>query len=214
MIGLQRLHMGHAILAALALTALLLAMRAWAALVAPVPAMPAIAPPQLTDRPLLARFDPFFRSGASGAELPVTALPFSLHGLRTDSATGRGSAIIAAGDGQQSVFSVGEEVGQGVTLVAIAVDHVVLDRGGTRETLWLDSAGAAAVGTFTPPDMRADTLDQLLPGQSSALQLPRGLSPEAEIDAMMARGNTAPPPDPLQPEQGEAMLPAAAPEPQ
>ncbi len=200
MVELNRLHLGHGVLALLALVAMLLGVRAWSALTAPLPQMPAIALPQLTDRPLLARFDPFFRSGGSGAELPVTALPFSLHGVRADSATGRGSAIIAAGDGQQSVYGVGDDVGQGVTLAVIAADHVVLDRGGVREALWLDSAGAAAVGTYVPP---------------ASPDTPPGPSPEAEIDAMMARGNAAPvPADPLQPEQGGAAdMPAVPPEP-
>ena len=55
-----------------------------------------------------------------------------LTNVRADSATGRGSAIIASGDGQQQVYAVGDTVGDGVTLAAIAADHVVFDRGGTR----------------------------------------------------------------------------------
>lgn len=191
-----RLHAGHAVVMALALVAVALAWRVWAALVAPVPEMPALAPPQLADRALLARFDPFFRMRGSATDLPVTALPYSLHGLRTDSATGRGSAIIAAGDGQQAVFSVGDSVGQGVTLVEIAVDHVVLDRGGVREALWLDNAGASGVATYSPAVPPTDAPP---------------LSPEAEIDAMVARTAAASQPEPAI--SGAAMMPAAPPEP-
>ena len=191
-----RLHAGHAILVALALVAMVLGWRARAALVAPVPEMPALAPPQLSDRALLARFDPFFRERSSATDLPVTALPFSLHGLRAESATGRGCAIIAAGDGQQAVFSVGDSVGQGVTLAEISVDHVVLDRGGVREALWLDTAGAAGVASYSPTAAPPDAPP---------------MSPEAEIDARVARSAAASQPD--QAISGAAMMPAAAPEP-
>jgi general secretion pathway protein C len=147
----SRLHPGHLVLAALLLVVAVLAWRAVGHALAPLPAAPAFAPPALADRALLARVDPFFPAAAgSGDSLPVTALPFSLHGVRADSATGRGSAIIATGDGQQQVFSVGDAVGDGVTLAAIAADHVVLDRGGTREALWLDTGGADSVQRFDP----------------------------------------------------------------
>ena len=147
----SRLHPGHLVLAALALACVVLAWRAVANALAPLPAAPGFAPPALADRALLARADPFFPAAAGSADnLPVTALPFSLHGVRADSATGRGSAIIATGDGQQQVYSVGDTVGDGVTLAAIAADHVVLDRGGTREALWLDTGGAETVQRFDP----------------------------------------------------------------
>lgn len=147
----RRLHPGHLILAALLLAAAVLAWRAVSLALAPLPAMPPFAPPALADRALLSRVDPFFPAAAASDEnLPVTALPFSLHGVRADSATGRGSAIIATGDGQQQVFAVGDTLTDGVTLAAIAADHVVLDRGGTREALWIDSGGAAPVQSFDP----------------------------------------------------------------
>jgi general secretion pathway protein C len=147
----RRLHPGHLLLAALLLAAAVLAWRAVSLALAPLPAMPPFAPPALADRALLSRVDPFFPAAARTDEnLPVTALPFSLHGVRADSATGRGSAIIATGDGQQQVFAVGDTLTDGVTLAAIAADHVVLDRGGTREALWLDSGGGAPVQSFDP----------------------------------------------------------------
>lgn len=146
-----RLHAGHLILGLLALACALLGWRAVTALREPIASVPPFSAPPMADRALLARFDPFFpvRAG-SGEGLPVTALPFSLHGVRADSATGRGSAIIASGDGQQLVYSVGDNVADGVTLAAIAGDHVVLDRGGTREALWLDSSSGEAVQRFEP----------------------------------------------------------------
>jgi general secretion pathway protein C len=175
----SRLHPGHLILAALLLAVAVLAWRAVAIALAPLPAAPAFAPPALADRALLSRVDPFFPAAAgSGDSLPVTALPFSLHGVRADSATGRGSAIIAMGDGQQQVYSVGDTVGDGVTLAAIAADHVVLDRGGTREALWLDTGGTEAVQRFEPASAAGA---QQPPPFGGAAPPPQGAaSPEAD----------------------------------
>jgi general secretion pathway protein C len=164
------LHPGHLLLLALFLACGVLGWRAVSVARQPLATPPPFSAPPMADRALLSRFDPFFPARAGGGEsLPVTALPFSLHGVRADSATGRGSAIIASGDGQQMVYAVGDSVGDGVTLVAIAADHVVLERGGTREALWLDSAGGDAVQRYDPtatepmpppppdPDAIADT---------------------------------------------------------
>lgn len=148
---IRHLHLGHLLLGAMALASLLLGLRAVQALREPLPVPPPFTAPPMADRALLARLDPFFPvRAAAGGDLPVTALPLSLHGVRADTASGRGSAIIAAGDGTQKVYAVGETVADGVTLAAIAEDHVVLDRGGTRESLWLDSAGGEAVQRFDP----------------------------------------------------------------
>lgn len=160
-----RLHAGHALLVLLAALALLFGWRAWNAATAPLPAMPAVGAPWMTDLALLARFDPFFRTAASGGDLPVTALPFSLHGLRLDGATGRGSAIIALADGQQAVYSVGDTLADGVTLAAIALDHVELTRNGKREALWIDSGGSSQPESFTPAQAPATA--------------PQGAEPEA-----------------------------------
>lgn len=154
--ALDKLNPGHLILAALLLAAAFLGWRAVTFATAPLPPTPAFAPPALADRGLLSRVDPFFPAlNQAAAELPVTALPFSLHGVRADSATGRGSAILATGDGQQKVYAVGDTIADGVTLAAIATDHVVLDRSGTREALWIDSGSEASVQRFDPAQQSA-----------------------------------------------------------
>ena len=61
----------------------------------------------------LGSFDPFFRLTQGGGPVVVTALNLTLHGVREDRATGRGSAIIALPDGRQLSFSFGD-----VTLAA------------------------------------------------------------------------------------------------
>jgi len=101
----------------------------------------------VADPALLTRFDPFFREGTASRLLTVTALPLKLFGTRLDQAIGRGSAIIAAPDGRQSSYGVGDEIVPGVRLRAVAFDHVTIDRGGVAEQLFLDqSVAAPAIG--------------------------------------------------------------------
>ncbi|HEX8486280.1 type II secretion system protein N [Sphingomonas sp.] len=94
----------------------------------------------------LTGFDPFFRLGATAGPAVVTSLQLTLYGIRVDEASGRGSAILAGADGLQRSIAVGEEIQPGVTLKAVAFDHVTIDRGGTAEDLFLDQSGGA-----TPP---------------------------------------------------------------
>ncbi|MDZ3832786.1 MAG: type II secretion system protein N [Sphingopyxis sp.] len=99
-------------------------------------------------RALFVGLDPFFRGAAqSAANANVTALGLTLFGINLNEATGGGSAIIAADDGVQSSYAVGDEIAPGVTLAGIAFDHVLLDRGGARESLFLDQSGEAPVAT-------------------------------------------------------------------
>ncbi|MGZ8305335.1 MAG: type II secretion system protein N, partial [Allosphingosinicella sp.] len=63
----------------------------------------------------LGGFDPFFRLSGAAGPVTVTSLNLKLFGIRQDQASGRGSAIIAASDGQQRSVGVGEEIEPGVT---------------------------------------------------------------------------------------------------
>ncbi|MET0365074.1 MAG: type II secretion system protein N [Sphingobium sp.] len=113
---------------------------------------PATLPPEARGA-LFRSFDPF-TGGASGdaPNAQVTGLALQLFGTRINEGSGQGSAIIATPDGLQSSFIVGDEVMPGVTLKQIAYDHVVLDRGGAAETLFLDqSAGGVPAGTEGGP---------------------------------------------------------------
>ncbi|WP_033075603.1 type II secretion system protein N [Sphingopyxis sp. MWB1] len=111
------------------------------------PATAQIASPS-ERRALFTALDPFFRSGPSGpASANVTALGLTLFGVNMNEATGGGSAIIAGEDEVQNSYAVGDEVAPGVRLVGVAFDHVLLDRGGVRETLFLDQSGEAPVAT-------------------------------------------------------------------
>lgn len=93
---------------------------------------------------LLNGFDPFFRLGAQAGPAVVTSLQLTLFGTRVDEAMGRGSAILAGPDGVQRSIAVGEEVQPGVTLKAVAFDHVTISRGGAAEDLFLDQSKSVA----------------------------------------------------------------------
>ena len=139
-------------------------------------------------RALFVSFDPFFRAGGQGpASATVTALGLTLFGVNMNEATGGGSAIIAGEDGVQSSYAVGDEIAPGVKLVGVAFDHVLLDRGGARESLFLDQSGSAesatpatplpaptVVGAPADPNAAAGELSQ------SALKSGIGVTPRAE----------------------------------
>lgn len=96
-------------------------------------------------------FDPFFRNDATATAANVTSLSLTLFGIRANESSGSGSAIIAGEDGIQNSYGVGDEVAPGVILDSVAFDHVILSRGGVKESLYLDqSVPAETVGT-TPP---------------------------------------------------------------
>ncbi|WP_257543691.1 type II secretion system protein N [Sphingopyxis sp. DBS4] len=103
-------------------------------------------------RALFSSIDPFFRTAQQGpANATVTALGLTLFGVNLNEATGGGSAIIAGEDGVQTSYAVGEEIAPGVKLVGVAFDHVLLDRGGARESLFLDQSGEAPVANPALP---------------------------------------------------------------
>ena len=90
---------------------------------------------------LFSGFDPFYRTdSAAPTTQNVTALSLVLFGVRANQSSGGGAAIIAGEDGIQNSYAVGEEVAPGVTLDSVAFDHVILSRGGVKESLYLDQS--------------------------------------------------------------------------
>lgn len=142
---------------------------------------------------LFARFDPFFRSGAGTGPVAVTSLALKLYGIRLNEASGLGSAIIATPDGVQSSIAVGGEITPGVKLKGVAIDHVIIDRGGAEETLYLDQSTAAPVAS---------------PTAASGNTIPAGSSPAA----YNAPAVPVTPPNPNAPsvQTGTAPVPPAA----
>jgi general secretion pathway protein C len=134
---------------------------------------------------LFGAFDPFFRDESPvQATAQVTSLSLQLFGTRINEGSGQGSAIIAGPDGVQSSFAVGDEVMPGVTLKEVAFDHVVIDRGGTAETLYLDQSGGTRV-VETPASATAPT--QI--GQQGPVN-----APGSYLSSAPGAGKGAPPP--------------------
>lgn len=141
--------------------------------------------PMAERKSLFSSFDPFFRSAASGpSAATVTSLGLSLFGINLNEATGGGSAIIAGEDGVQNSFAIGDEVAAGVTLSGLAFDHVILDRGGVQESLFMDQSGgeetagvdAAVAG---PASKAAPSATPTAPPAAG----PAGVRPNGEISA-------------------------------
>lgn len=89
---------------------------------------------------VLAAVDPFFRSGAAAQAAPAAATDLQLFGTRLGSDGIPGSGILGRPDGDQRSYVVGEEIAPGVKLVAVHFDHVDLDRGGVRQSLYMPGA--------------------------------------------------------------------------
>lgn len=151
----------------LALVAVQLTRLLWA-IVTPVgpfgdwrPALPRQLSPEAQSA-LLSSIDPFHRAGAMQAAPAAAALPagLELFGTRAGSGGLPGSAIMGTAEEQKS-YLVGEEVAPGVKLAAVAFDHVVLDRGGSRQTVYMPGAeeGAAAPAAAGAPAALADAFD-------------------------------------------------------
>lgn len=122
---------------------------------------------------LFARFDPFFRTGPGAGPVAVTSLSLKLYGIRLNEASGQGSAIVATADGIQSSVVVGDEITPGVRLKAVAIDHIVIDRAGTDETLYLDqSQPAAPVGAPVGAPSLLPTAPTAVPAPPAAYNAP------------------------------------------
>lgn len=98
---------------------------------------------------LLATFDPFAAAvtAAPAAAAPVTGL--TLFGTRMSLGAAPGSAIIAATDGVQISFVVGDEVSPGLRLLSVGFDFVMLGSNGAEQRLAMEGAEeptAAPVG--------------------------------------------------------------------
>ncbi|MEW4468269.1 type II secretion system protein N [Parasphingorhabdus sp. JC815] len=94
---------------------------------------------------LFNNFDPFYRGAPTASVNIVTSLQLTLYGIRMNTGSGLGSAILAGPDGVQKSYPVGQEIMPGVTLYAVHFDHVVIDRGGIRESLYLDQSVPAKI---------------------------------------------------------------------
>jgi general secretion pathway protein C len=89
---------------------------------------------------------------AAAAPAPVavqeTRLDLTLRGIRRGATPDSGGAIIQTPDNRQRFFAAGHTILDGVTLEEVHVDHVLIDRRGVTESLYLrDDEGGASRAT-------------------------------------------------------------------
>lgn len=154
-LSLRRPSLRRVVEAALILLLLVQAGRLVWLFAAPTPQAVESRPLSEIDLGVLSRFDAFFRNGGGGAEAaPSDGGGLTLFGVRADGAGG-GSAIIGLADGRQVSVGAGEEVEPGLTLSAVAPDHVMLSRGGAPFRLdfpdMASGAASAAPATAAQP---------------------------------------------------------------
>ncbi|WP_164844064.1 type II secretion system protein N [Croceicoccus ponticola] len=150
---------------------------------------------------LMTGFDPFNRdvvavaSGPGATVAVITDLPLTLFGIRINTATGGGTAIVAGADGEQMVYRIGEDVMEGVTLSALAFDHVTLSRGGSSELLYLDqskpapTAAPASTDSVVPPAPAAPPPPPTSGLPAASLQQGIGFTPGRDGVAITAKGD-------------------------
>ncbi|RDV06330.1 PDZ domain-containing protein [Sphingorhabdus pulchriflava] len=131
---------------------------------------------------LFGGFDPFFRTEQVSADTEVvTSLPLTLFGIRTNEASGGGSAIIAGADGVQNSWSVGETIMPGATLHSVAFDHVVISNNGVLEKMYIDQSVPAE--NVTPNSIEPTpepTSEPAVKLNAQTLQQSVGLNPRNE----------------------------------
>lgn len=107
---------------------------------------------------ILASFDPFFRLEANQPQAAASTLPIQLFGIRVESGSIPGSAIVAGPDGVQKSVAVGEEIQPGVTLTGVAFDHITVSRGGADQDIFMaqgDGTPASPEALAAPPGVPA-----------------------------------------------------------
>ncbi|MEH6677421.1 type II secretion system protein N [Phenylobacterium sp.] len=95
---------------------------------------------------ILARFDPFFRLGGPSDAPVTTGSDLQLYGLRAGGASA--SAILGPPGGAQTLYFIGEQGPDGITLVEVADDHVVVRQGANRRRIGFPTPSG---GAYVPP---------------------------------------------------------------
>ena len=134
--------------AALALLGLVLAYWTWV-WVAPdaEPRAPAVVQPTAG---VAAALGLFGSGGASSTVAAPTGIAIRLLGIVAATQGGRGVAAVQL-EGQQIIaVQEGEDIAPGIRLAEVASHHVILERGGMRETLPLPTVAAAPVPAMPP----------------------------------------------------------------
>ncbi|MFN3913072.1 type II secretion system protein N [Hyphomonas sp.] len=137
----------------------------------------AVAAPVI-DRTRVTRFDPFgFQTLAQAvvAEAPETSLNLKLIGSRMTSGGDEGMAIIVTPDNKAGRYVPGAVLIEGVTLVSVLADRVLLSKNGQFETLYLSSS-EGNLSVLTPAGEPPRGVRPTLPGVSAITSV---LTPQA-----------------------------------
>lgn len=99
-------------------------------------------------------------SAAVSESIPETRLDLQLHGIFASSGERLAGAVIAQARGESGFYRIGDEIADDVTLHAVAVDSVVLRRGGALETLRYPerSAATTTASQLAPRRLRGDNV--------------------------------------------------------
>lgn len=134
----------------LALAALQLARLVWTALtpIGPYgdwrPHRAVIGSPEMR-KALFSSFDPFFHITGQGDGQITKSFDLKLFGTRINEGSDGGSAIIATPDQTQGSYAPGDEILPKVILKSVSFDHVVIDRAGREEILFIDQSATASL---------------------------------------------------------------------
>lgn len=101
--------------------------------------------------------------------LPQTTLNFKLTGIFAYTPTERAIAIISEGAGDQSAFGIGDQLLNGVTLVEVFKDHVIINNAGKLEKLSLSEGPTA---TTVRPTTQVPIKPTQALQQTAAIDLP------------------------------------------
>lgn len=131
-----------------------------------------VATPAQAELPALRR-DVFYRSVAEASSDGIV-----LHGVRAGGA--QAAAFLSSGDGRQGAYRIGDGVVPGVTVQAIASDHVLLRTGsGVRRLALVESTASAAA---TSPATAAPAAAGGAPAVTSNVGAAAGTATAAAVD--------------------------------
>jgi general secretion pathway protein C len=121
----------------------------------------------IVDLPSILRANLFGQAAAAGGtDAPLTSMALVLSGTIADVDEKRGFAILGPSATAMKVYSVGATLPGGARLHAVLVDRVLLDRGGTIESLLLpkrSGTGPVVAAAGTPPGLgAAERVQQLV----------------------------------------------------
>lgn len=126
---------------------------------------------------IFATVDPFSSQKIDTDSQVVTSLDLLLHGTTMNEISGGGSAIISGADGVQNSYAVGDEIIDGAILDSVAFDHIIIDRSGAKESLFLDqSIPAKNVAPSNTDAANSVNNDNLGPAKITSASIQRGIS--------------------------------------